>query len=49
LRKQKKLKLRRPDLLIACIALAHKALLVTRNTKDFEKVSGLRLANWADD
>lgn len=46
---QKKLKMRRPDMLIACIALANDALLVTRNTKDFKKVSGLKLANWADD
>jgi tRNA(fMet)-specific endonuclease VapC len=47
---QKKLnKMKRPDLLIACIALAHDALLVTRNTKDFNKVTGLKLANWADD
>jgi tRNA(fMet)-specific endonuclease VapC len=47
---QKKLnKLKRPDMLIACIALAHDALLVSRNTKDFEKVAGLKLANWADD
>jgi tRNA(fMet)-specific endonuclease VapC len=50
LRKQKKLnKMKRPDMLIACIALAHKALLVTRNTTDFNKVTGLKLANWADD
>lgn len=50
LRKQKKLnKMKRPDMLIACIALAQDALLVTRNTKDFEKVAGLLLANWADD
>ena len=46
---QKKLKMRRPDMLIACIALAQDALLVTRNTKDFGKVPGLKLANWADD
>lgn len=46
---QKKLKMKRPDMLIACIALAHGALLVTRNTKDFNKVAGLKLANWADD
>jgi predicted nucleic acid-binding protein len=46
---QKKLKMRRPDMLIACIALAHEALLVTRNTKDFNKVSGLKLANRADE
>jgi predicted nucleic acid-binding protein len=46
---QKKLKMRRPDMLIACIALANDALLITRNTKDFKKVAGLKLANWADD
>ncbi len=49
LREQKKLKMKRPDMVIACIALAHDALLVTRNTKDFNKVAGLKLANWADD
>ncbi len=50
LRRQKKLnKLRRADMLIACIVLAHNALLVSRNTKDFNKVPGLNLANWADD
>jgi tRNA(fMet)-specific endonuclease VapC len=41
-------KMRRADLLIACIALAQKALLVTRNTKDFKGVPGLRIENWAD-
>ncbi len=46
---QKKLKMKRPDMLIACIALAHDALLVTGNTKDFIKVAGLKLANWAKD
>lgn len=46
---QKKLKMRRPDMLIACIALANDALLVTRNMKDFKKVAHLKLANWADD
>lgn len=50
LQSQKKLnKMKRPDMLIACIALAQDALLVTRNTKDFKKVVGLKLANWADD
>ncbi len=36
----------RPDLLIASIALANKATLVTRNTKDFEIIPGLRIENW---
>lgn len=49
LRKQKSLKkMGRADMLIACIALAHDALLVTRNTKDFKDVPGLRLENWVD-
>jgi tRNA(fMet)-specific endonuclease VapC len=49
LRKEKKLKkIGRADLLIACIALAQNALLVTRNTKDFKLVTGLRLENWVD-
>jgi predicted nucleic acid-binding protein len=38
----------RDDLLIACIALAQKALLVTRNAKDFSLIPGLRHENWAD-
>jgi predicted nucleic acid-binding protein len=49
LRKQKNLKkMGRADMLIACIALAHDALLVTRNTKDYKDVAGLRTANWVD-
>jgi predicted nucleic acid-binding protein len=49
LRTNKKLrKIGRPDLLIACIALAHNATLVTRNTKDFANISGLKVENWAD-
>lgn len=36
------------DLLIASIALAHDATLVTRNTKDFANVPNLKLDNWAD-
>jgi len=49
LRKQKNLrKMGRADLLIACICLANNALLVTRNTKDYEDVRGLRVENWVD-
>lgn len=36
------------DLIIAAIALAHDATLVTRNTKDFAAVPNLKLDNWAD-
>jgi len=41
-------KIGRGDLLIASIALANQALLATRNVKDFRKVSGLQIENWAD-
>ncbi|MGV3659557.1 MAG: type II toxin-antitoxin system VapC family toxin [Prosthecobacter sp.] len=36
------------DLKIACIALEHDALLLTRNIVDFGKVPGLRFENWLD-
>jgi tRNA(fMet)-specific endonuclease VapC len=36
------------DLKITSIAIAHDALLLTRNTVDFAKVPGLRFENWAD-
>ena len=49
LRQNKKLKkIGRADLLIASIALAHQATLVTRNLRHFQQVPGLRLENWAD-
>jgi len=38
----------RADLLIATIALANDATLVTRNLKHFRQVPRLRLENWAD-
>jgi tRNA(fMet)-specific endonuclease VapC len=49
LRANKKLKkIGREDLLIACLALAPQATLVTRNLKDFRLVPGLVVENWAD-
>jgi Predicted nucleic acid-binding protein, contains PIN domain len=36
------------DLKIACIALAHDALLLTRNIRDFSAVAGLKAENWLD-
>jgi tRNA(fMet)-specific endonuclease VapC len=49
LRQNKKLKkIGRTDLLIAAIALANHAILVTRNLKHFSLVPGLHLENWAD-
>jgi tRNA(fMet)-specific endonuclease VapC len=49
LRKDRKLKkLGRADLLIASIALAHGATLVTRNLRQFRQIPGLNTDNWAD-
>lgn len=49
LREDKKVKKSgRNDLLNACVALAHDATLVTRNTKDYANIPGLKLENWAD-
>jgi tRNA(fMet)-specific endonuclease VapC len=36
------------DNLMAGIALAHRATLVTRNTREFSRLSHLALANWYD-
>ncbi len=45
----KKLKrIGRGDMLIASIALAEKATLITRNARDFSLVPGLAWENWAD-
>jgi tRNA(fMet)-specific endonuclease VapC len=49
LRQNKKLKkIGRADLLIASIALASRATLVTRNLKHFHQIPGLQVENWAD-
>jgi len=34
------------DMLIAAIALAHRATLITRNQREFERISGLRIESW---
>lgn len=36
------------DLRIACIVMEYDAVLLTRNTKDFEKVPGLKFENWLE-
>ena len=41
-------KIGRADQLIASIALAHQAVLVTRNLRHFDQISQLKLANWVD-
>lgn len=49
LRSQKALaKMGRADLLIASMALAHRATLVTRNVRHFSRVPGLMVVNWVD-
>jgi len=48
LRDKKLKKIGRGDLLIASIALANRAPLVTRNVRDFRQVPGLQIENWAD-
>lgn len=41
-------KLGRADLLIASIALANRAVLVTRNLRHFKQIRDLRAVNWVD-
>ena len=49
LRQFKNLKrIARADLLIASIALAQRATLITRNLRHSRQVPGLNLENWAD-
>ena len=35
------------DMLIAAIALAHDCILVTRNTREFHRIPGLRIEDWS--
>jgi tRNA(fMet)-specific endonuclease VapC len=48
LQNKKLKKIGRADLLIAAFAMANRAVLVTRNLKDFRQVPGLQIENWAD-
>ena len=41
-------KIGRADTIIASIALAHRAVLVTRNLRHFRPVPGLVVENWVD-
>ncbi|MBF0224672.1 MAG: PIN domain-containing protein [Desulfobacterales bacterium] len=41
-------KIGRADILIASIALANNAVLVTRNLKHFRQIAGLFVTNWVD-
>jgi tRNA(fMet)-specific endonuclease VapC len=41
-------KIGRADLLVASIALTHRAVLVTRNIRHFQQVPGLKPVNWVD-
>ena len=43
-----RLRLGTMDLKIAATALVHKALLLSANRRDFERVPGLRVENWLD-
>jgi tRNA(fMet)-specific endonuclease VapC len=45
--RQKGQLIRHMDLLIASQALAEDAVLVTNNTREFERIEGLKLENWA--
>ena len=36
------------DVIIANIALSHRATLVTRNLRHFRQISGLKVTNWVD-
>jgi tRNA(fMet)-specific endonuclease VapC len=45
--KAQKLGVKKMDLSIAAIVLENNATLVTRNRRDFQRVPGLTIENWA--
>ena len=47
--RRSKIRVGTSDLKIAAVALTFDALLLTANRQDFEKVPGLRFANWLDE
>ena len=46
--RQQRIRIGTMDLKIACITLEYDSTLLTRNTKDFAQVPGLRFENWLD-
>jgi tRNA(fMet)-specific endonuclease VapC len=45
--RKRKVKISRVDLRIAAATLEHGAILVTRNSRDFKQVPGLRIEDWS--
>jgi len=37
------------DLILACCALAHNLVVVTNNVKHFQRIEGLKIANWTEE
>lgn len=42
---RKEIRIKLPDAIIAATAIVHKLILVTRNTKDFDSIHGLKIIN----
>lgn len=36
------------DLLIGCTAIANELIMVTENTKEFDRISGIEIENWVE-